>query len=928
MRLSVRASSLVATMAALSLLASAQAFAQIAPGVTQSAAHTANITGTITSSTGAPVAGANIKLTGPSVFSTKSDTGGTFRFTSVPWGTYEIIVASSLGIASRSGIVLNGDVNVAIQYQAPSALQTIAHVSTTSAGAHINVTSSAITSVSPSEYAFEGNASWKQLFAQVPGVAPSGYNDGGTAYIEALAGSPQAPVVLSLNGALPYETSTTIDGMPLQNTSYTNSILYTGGGVDLSNVPMNAFGSADVVRGPGANAPSIVDSIGGSFVLHAPGRVSSNNFEFATSNDPWGGIVSNARLALHLGNLSATLIYGINDSPGPLATRNVLGGVVSTPATIGGEEVWGPYISYPNPPGYRNCYCQVSTPLLYSSVLASSEWSEHTGGIDLSYDFTPSITAEVFYAGDSSSQPLVGGYYPTEFAPSGGVPAYSGSYAVSPPGQPTYALLGATAEQPPSIESSSLLEEKITAYLAGGALRLAALQDTSYQYQEGNDTYPDGAYRVWGTEDVGAAYPGTPTSFDGTIENLTFSPTLLDIHNKSVDRDYLASYAVQLGSSSSAGVSYVSSYYDNPASQDDDFSGFIYTASQPAAISESTSELRVHFDSEVSDTLSLGLSWYFANGSYHVPSLSNANLLRTLNFPYDAPRFGAVWEASPNIAVRAAVGGGYALPTLYDLIGVPLSYNGFNYAQTLANPNLKPEESFGTDIGSDVRLRDDTVLSGDIYWTNLYGQFFTSDTLSTLNGRPYDLTNFGNIATSRMEGINVTVHRSPFSGYYWDGTLGLTRGYVVSLPAGFYNNPAVPCTSCVNTTIIPGLNFTAPPFGATVPYASASGQLGYRWVTDRYFDLTATYYGHNNIYNTPHAFVELDAHAGYAITPNVRLLATFRNITGVYDESIMTVTPGYSYPTIPNGPEYFIGAAEIMPYGPRAVIVTADFRYH
>jgi hypothetical protein len=167
MHFSVRVSSAIATVAALCLLAGAQAFAQIAPGVTQSAAHTANITGTVTSSSGTPVAGAAVRLTGSSVRSAKSDSRGDFSFTSVPWGTYEISVTSSLGTASRSGIVLNGDINVAIQYQAGAVLRTIAHVSTSSAGAHINVTSSSIDSVTPSEYAFQGNGTWRSLFAQL-----------------------------------------------------------------------------------------------------------------------------------------------------------------------------------------------------------------------------------------------------------------------------------------------------------------------------------------------------------------------------------------------------------------------------------------------------------------------------------------------------------------------------------------------------------------------------------------------------------------------------------------------------------------------------------------------------------------------------------------------------------------------------------------
>lgn len=298
-----------ATFVCITCLLSAQCVnAQIAPGVTQSAAHTANITGTITQSDGTPVAGSSVKITGLAVLTTKSDDRGVFSFISVPWGIYQIVVTSSLGTAVRSNVLVNGDINVAIQYEAQAGLRTIARVSTSSSGAHINVTSSSITSISPSEYAFQGNGTWTQLFAQIPGVAVSGYTFGGTSTSMALPGSPQAPVVLSLNGALPYETSTTLDGMPLQGTSSNEQYTETGGGVDLSNMPLNAFDAADIVRGPGANAPSIVDSVGGSFVLHAPGEVETDHFEFSASNDPYGGIVSNAKVALHLGRLSAIFV--------------------------------------------------------------------------------------------------------------------------------------------------------------------------------------------------------------------------------------------------------------------------------------------------------------------------------------------------------------------------------------------------------------------------------------------------------------------------------------------------------------------------------------------------------------------------------------------------------------------------------------------
>jgi hypothetical protein len=178
-----------------------------------------------------------------------------------------------------------------------------------------------------------------------------------------------------------------------------------------------------------------------------------------------------------------------------------------------------------------------------------------------------------------------------------------------------------------------------------------------------------------------------------------------------------------------------------------------------------------------------------------------------------------------------------------------------------------------------------------------------------------------------MEGINLDVHHDVPSGYYWRGTLGLTRGYVVSVPSGFYNNASCPTAPCTNQAIVPGANFnSAAGYSATVPYASASAELGYRWNPGKYVDLSATYYGNNNIYNTPGAFVELDGHLGYPLTKNVSLLATFTNITGAYDQSILTYNPSYAVPVISGAPPNSQGAAFVVPYGPRSVIVTAGVR--
>jgi len=67
------------------------------------------------------------------------------------------------------------------------------------------------------------------------------------------------------------------------------------------------------------------------------------------------------------------------------------------------------------------------------------------------------------------------------------------------------------------------------------------------------------------------------------------------------------------------------------------------------------------------------------------------------------------------------------------------------------------------------------------------------------------------------------------------------------------------------------------------------------------------------------AFVEFDAHAGYALTKNISLLTTFRNITGIYDKSIqMYLTPSIGVPSIAGAPYALIA----YPYGPRSLIIT------
>jgi hypothetical protein len=293
------------------------------------------------------------------------------------------------------------------------------------------------------------------------------------------------------------------------------------------------------------------------------------------------------------------------------------------------------------------------------------------------------------------------------------------------------------------------------------------------------------------------------------------------------------------------------------------------------------------------------------------------------------------------VAVRASAGGGFAGSALQDFVGSPPSnsFAGY-YAQTVPNLSIQPERSFSFDLGTDIQLRRNTTLSFDVYRSNLYGQLYSSTTLTSLDyagtGQPLYTTQFENLGVSRYEGILLDVRHQVPHGIYWTLAGGLTRGYLVSVPASFYNAPNSTCNfattaGCVNLNVVPGINFNgtmnAGPgssmgeTGASIPYSQGRGEIGYRWNPEKYVGVTMTYFGNNNTYFRP-AFAEFDGNIGYPLTRNVSLLVNFRNITNIYGGTVQLYSLGnfLGVPALGGAPYAEYGEE----YGPRAVIVTTQ----
>jgi len=917
-----------------SVLYSAQfAEAQIAP------TSSATIAGTVSDVAGRPVAHATILLKGPKNASTTTDVQGQFVFVGVPFGTYSVVAsAAGLGTAMRSNVLVEGDVNIAIQYEPESAngLKVIANVSS-AANARFNVTPASITQVNPIANAFEGKTSWRTILEQIPGVAQAGLGNG-QFFTAAFADGPFVPIQVSINGTLPYETATLLDDMPLIGGSCTSK---AGSGTDLSLYPLNGFGSADVIRGPGANAPSIVDSIGGSFVLHAPTAVQHDQYSFSLSTDPYGGIVANSLAEVHWKKLSVLVTYGLNDSPGPLNSNGIPASPPSYPYIVNGHP-FSAYTPVCSPPGCQfnslvnPNYASASFPfygaqtgLLMCCVNQSSAWVEHSGSVALIYNPSATTSVEIFYVGEIAHMPTPESDQTVNFLPPAG---YAGSVSAG-----EYAFSGDNDTFGPFTvqNSSSLLEEKVAAQIGRGVFHLAALQNRTFATSS----------LVYGTSATvqlfgGGTLNGSSIVFNGgTTYNVTFPESLNDISSSdSNNRDFLASYSTPLGENFHVGASFVKSYYNAPCFLNEQYVYYgtpgTYNAAIPSADSQTTNEARIVVGGNLSEKTSLDLSMYATTANYHVQDPNNLATYTDKNYSYAAPRLGFVWRPTASVAIRAAAGGGFAEAPLGNLVGsngIPFNTGLGYYTVTLTNLNLQPEKSFGFDLGTDIRLHRNTTVSFDVYHSDLYGQFYrstsTGGSCSICGGLPLYTLQYGNLGVSRYEGVLIDVHHDVPHGIYWSFSGGLTRGYLVSVPSGFYNTAGGTCNrmtgaNCANLAVVPNVNFNGT-FANSIPYAQSLGILGYRWNANKYIDLIGTYYGNNNTYFRP-AFVEFDGHVSYPVSKNVSFLVTFRNITGVYDNPIQvwSLANMSGAPTISGLPYPLYGEE----YATRTVLFTLNLR--
>ena len=155
-----------------------------APLAATAAGTTGIVTGVVHASSGAPLGGAAVELTGPNRLTTTTDAHGTFTFAQVPTGMYSLQVSKAGYNVYRNDSVAAfiGETtteNVTLAEASFSSLKTIGSVSTNAVGAApMNTSTAAIDTISSTVFDNQGTEQVSKVLNETPGIFTTPYSPG------------------------------------------------------------------------------------------------------------------------------------------------------------------------------------------------------------------------------------------------------------------------------------------------------------------------------------------------------------------------------------------------------------------------------------------------------------------------------------------------------------------------------------------------------------------------------------------------------------------------------------------------------------------------------------------------------------------------------------------------------------------------------
>ncbi len=893
---------------------SAAAATNPAPAVLAQTATTGVVSGSVRDGVGAPIPGASVALSGPQRYATTTDAKGDFAFGTVTPGIYSVVVTKAgYDTANQSDIAVLGDetqhLAVRMNRNTFSSLRTIATVRVNGHGT-INTSAASVNVTSAQDFQDQSATQVTRVMSQIPGVQISFPSN------SANAAAPGAITVPNIRDAESYETASLIDGHPISVGQYGDNV------TTFLNSFM--FGSVEVIKGPGADSPVINNAVGGTSNFRTKDPPLTAAPDVVAGVDNRGGTFSNFGLSDTLGRLGFVVDVATLNDPSALNGKEVyydpgaaFGAFAYNGATFNDNSIsnqLSPTASFaPNQYPLVACCYQLMGNLDQTAEL-----------LKFRYKFSPATTATVSYLGSQSYSDQNGNtsdFINSQFIPGAGYTGSLKSGALQVANLYPGSVSGEFTNEP-------IFQAEVSTTLGQDSVLARFYHATilRYQFQGAN---------LLANDFQNVTLYGTNSDSNGNNYVFNGQPASLGYNDyyREPELDKLAGgtfeYVHPIGDGTltfSADRTYAQS------SDYSEFSGPFYSFNLPPGTDQtlSTYMLRGHFylgnklEATLSDYANTFRSLY-PNGcaggncnTYQAAVLGNGVNFGTATYSHNDPRAGFVFRPTSNSSVRLALGSGIVPPFsgLLNLVPSTPSYDATNGValETANNGAIKPETSFGYDFGGDLRFKDGTTASADVYLTNLYNRFF-SQTIATgqtcsvatpcvsagggnvTNGAPiYSQTNT-NISNARFEGVELTVKRQPEVGLGYEVAGSLQRGYFYDLPPNFYCSiPTQACTPAnydQNLNIISGQNTNGLPVGfynisyngnMRIPYFQGNAQISYSFKNGAYLMLGETLYGKNNSLNEPPFGI------GYA---TVRYPITKMLAFQVSGDNIFNAWPGY-----------------------------------
>jgi len=922
-----------------------------------SSAQAGTVSGTVVDAAGSPVSGVTVTLRGSQTYTATSDSKGAFSIANVTPGVYTLTAArAGYETATENDYAVvsgqNGAVAVTLSVASFTSLRTIATVRSTGRGT-FNTSTAAVNTVSAQDFANQGSPQVTRILDQVPGVQISYPSGSGNAAV------PGAITFPNIRNALSYETASLIDGHPLSVgrfgdyvTSFLNSYMLQ---------------QAEVIKGPGANAPQTNYAIGGTvnFRTKDPTQALTPDYSFGYTN--FGGTFFNFGLSGTIadGKLGFVAdVASVNEPSALNGQSEYVGQLNGAVAHINGTtDVWSYNDLQSGVPGAPNAGLYNSYSLKVCCYAISGNFFNLSELLKLRYKFSSATTATVSYLGGQTTADQNGNtsqLTPTSFQPPAG---YSGSTPVG------YQFLTASAYPGGDIETNNepILQAEVSSTLGSDTILARYYHASIYRLLVEGSNSPSVPNTLLQTvSGVNEGANGGAVYNDVTVPVDYYDYFRQDEIDKLGGTDLQYSHPYGEGgnitlswSNTISQTQYFTQGTAITVNPDNSFGGAALappTVSIPTGSSETFQTLRLsdtqNFGEKFNGMLSLydnSYKWTAAQacGSPCDPGGSNATFATTSLNHFDG-RLGLTYRPEANLILRGALGSSIAPPylNLVSKFNGGVTYNGYGaYAtESLNNPNLKPETSFGWDVGADARIKGSYYVSGDIYLTNLFNQYDPYTELSNqlctpavnkscpVAGIPILYQLNGNVSNSRYEGIELSLKRVVTDGFGFVLSGSTQRGYAYNLPANFYcSGKQAVCTPAnydINLNVVSGVNFNTSSSSAyyhtgacanqtnpqsssywcgatslwnqSVPYLQGYGEINWQNPRGWYASFGGTLFGKNNSFSEP-PFIEARASVRAPITSTLSLQISGNNIFNAYKQLFPIVGGGVSIPLATGG---------------------------